>query len=254
MADIEKKNDDDYVYDNGFHPKPVVLKPNYKFYRKSLFSKFAYSLFTFMTKVALFIPNRLTGYRVYGKKNLRKNKKGNIIISNHVLPIDGILALTSIFPVHSYTTTLQSNMGFGIVSWYFRVGGVVPIPTDLRMLKKFNEETNKALQNDNVLFYPEAHLYPYCDHIREFKPGAFHYAYSSNCKIIPCVFTYNKPKGLVKLFRRKKPCVHFHILEPYTFQDMGSKPDTIKKMTQDVHDIIEDYFNKHSDYVKESVK
>ena len=45
MSDIENKNNQEnentHTYDNGFHPKEVILKENYKFYRKGFFFKIA---------------------------------------------------------------------------------------------------------------------------------------------------------------------------------------------------------------------
>ncbi|MBE6137242.1 MAG: 1-acyl-sn-glycerol-3-phosphate acyltransferase [Erysipelotrichaceae bacterium] len=240
-----------HTYDNGFHPKEVKLKDNYKFYRKGIVIRSITRLLVWLVKLIIIIPNFFVwGFKVKGKKNLKK-QKGFVLISNHTHPFDVFMILTSIPFKKIYVTTLQSNLGFGIVSKFFRIGGAVPIPEDPKLFKRFNKDTVTTLnQGFNILIYPEAALVPFCDHIREFMPGAFHYAYQANATIIPSVITYHKPRGLRKLFRRKKPCIKYNILPPYHIKDLGNKALTIKETANELNKIMSDYFNEHSDYFK----
>ena len=100
----------------------------------------------------------------------------------------------------------------------------------------------------NILFYPEAALMPYCNHIRNFLPGAFHYAVLYDRPIVPCCYTFHKPKGIYKLLRGKKPVVHFHILEPYYIKHSDNRNETIQRTTEEVHKIISDFFLSHNEY------
>ena len=104
---------------------------------------------------------------------------------------------------------LESNLGFGYISHVFRNCGTVPIPTNPNLFKTFYRKTIEILNKGyTVVVFPEAMLYPYCDHIRKFHNGAFRFAYDSDKKLIlPCVTTFHKPEGLYKLTRRKKPCI-----------------------------------------------
>ncbi len=247
---MEKTNENEHTYDNGFHPHEVHLKDNYKFYRKDLYFRIIRCILVYLTKFFLFFPKKLVwGFKVVGKKNL-KGQKGYVMICNHTHPSDSLDILTALYPRRThYVTTLQSNMGFPLVSTYFRYGGAVPIPDDMKLFKKFNKETVELLKNNGrVLVFPEAALVPFCDHIRPFMQGAFNFAVSANSTIIPCCFTYHKPKGLYKLTRRKKPCMHFNILPPYHIMDMGSRKETTNKVSLDLYHLISDYFNKNSDY------
>lgn len=245
----EQIDENQHEYDNGFHPKEVHLKPNYVFYRKSIWYKFWNKFLIILFRLIFFIPNYLfAGVRIKGKKN-KKNIKGCMIVSNHVYPLDIFIILTALPTKRIYVTTLESNMGFGIVSTFFRDGGAVPIPTDSMLLRRFNRETPEVIKKGySVIFYPEAALIPYCDHIRNLLPGAFHYSYSSTKKIIPTVMTFHKPKGLYKLFRGKKPCLHYNILEPYYIEDLGNKRQSLEKAKQDIQQMMSDYFIKNSDY------
>lgn len=251
MENKEIVNENEHTYDNGFHPKEVKLKENYKLYRHGFFFRLFNKLTIYLTKFILFFPKLLVwNYKCKGKKNLKK-QKGFVLVSNHTHQLDALIILTSLPLKKIYVTTLQSNLGFGLVSKYFRIGGCVPIPEDKKLFIRFNKETVQELKNgNNILVYPEAALVPYCDHIRPFMSGAFHFTVAANSTIIPSVITYHKPRGLFKLTRRKKPCMRYNILEPYTIKDMGNKRLTLETATEEINKIMSDYFNEHSDYFK----
>lgn len=251
MENKEIINENEHTYDNGFHPKEVKLTEKFKFYRHGFFFKIINKLAIWGTKFVLFFPRIFVwGYKIKGKKNLKK-QKGFVLISNHTHQLDALMILTSLSLKNIYVTMLQSNLGFGIVSKYFRAGGAVPIPEDKKLFMKFNKETVTELKKGtNILVYPEAALVPYCDHIRPFMSGAFHFAVAANATIIPSVITYHKPKGLYKITRRKKPCIHYNILEPYQIKDMGNKKLTLETATSELNKIMSDYFNENSDFFK----
>lgn len=247
MENKDSNNENVHTYDNGHYPKEVILKENYAFYNRSFLFKFAAKTILYLTRFWIFFAKLLMGIRVKGRKNKYK-VKGAIIISNHIHPLDAFISASNFYFRKVYVTMLQSNLGFGFVSRYMRLAAAVPIPTERRQLRRFNKETADALKRgDNILFYPEAALVPYCDHIRNFLPGAFHFAVVNNAPIIPCCFTFHKPKGIRKLFS-KKPVIRLTILEPYFISDTGNRNETIEKAKNDVHKIMSDFFLEHSDF------
>lgn len=240
-------NENDHVYDNGHYPKEVKLDENYRFYNRNILFRIWSKFVLYLTRFWLIFPRMGLGVKVIGRKNKRK-VKGALIVSNHIHPLDAFFLASTFYFSKVYVTMLQSNLGFGFASRYMRYAAAVPIPTERRLLRKFNQETAQALERgDNILFYPEAALVLYCDHIRRFLPGAFHFAVVNNRPIIPCCFTFHKPKGIYKLFR-KKPLIHVNILEPYYFKDCGNRSESIELASKEVHKIINDYFVAHSDY------
>lgn len=249
MENKTPENENIHTYDNGFHPKEVKLDKDYKLYRYGFFFRLWNKIVIFLTQLVLLFPKLLVwGYRVKGRKNLKK-QKGCVLLCNHTHQLDALMILTTLMHKRIYVTMLQSNLGFGIVSRYFRAGGAVPIPEEKNLLKRFNKETVETLNKGyNILIYPEAALMPYCDHIRNFKSGAFHFAVTANATILPTVMTYHKPRGFYKLTRRKKPCIHYNILKPYTIKDMGNKRLTLDTAAKELNEIMSDYFNSHSDY------
>ncbi len=245
-----KQYNDDYEYDNGFKPHEVKLKNNYPFYNRNiLFRLLSYITISF-TRIYLFFYQHLyVGLKVTGKKNIKGNKKGKIFIANHIMNSDAFFIPAKTRFCKVYITVLQSNMGFPIFSKYIRICGAVPIPTDRHLLKKFNDDTKKILnKNASILFFPEAKLNPFCNHIRPFENGAFHYAYKNNADIIPVVFTFHKPRGYYKLIHKNRPTIKLNYLPIYKIKEQENNSKTIETANKELHQIMSDYFIKNSDF------
>ena len=242
-------NENAHVYDVGLKPKEVKLKPDYALYQKGAWYGFWNKITLFISTVAALFPKIFVwGTRVTGKEN-KKKIHSCVLISNHVYPEDYLIILSELFPKSLYVTILQSNLGFGIFSWYLRLCGAVPIPTEMHMFMRFRKETPEVIKSGRcVLFYSEAALIPYCDHIRPLLPGAFRFALESTGVIVPSVITFHKPKGFYKLVRGKKPCIHYNILNPYHIEDLGDAKLSVEKARTDVQKMMSDFFVKNSDY------
>ncbi len=238
-----------HVYDVGMKPKDVKFGKKYKLYKKGFWFKTGNILFLLLDSfLALLFKIFVYGMHVTGRKNI-KEIHSCVLLCNHVFPLDIIIILTALFPKFLYVTVLQSNLGLGFISVLLRLLGGVPIPKDPFWFMRFSNETTDIInKGGSIVFYPEASLIPYCDHIRPLLPGAFSFAYDSTKKIIPTVITFHKPKGFYKIVRRGKPCIHYHILRPYDIKDLGDKKRSVEKARVEVQNIMSDFFIKHSDY------
>ena len=65
------------------------------------------------------------------------------------------------------------------------------------------------------------------------------------------VHTFHKPKGLYKLVRRKKPCIHLNLLPPYEIKDIKNRRERLEVTQREIHQIMSDFFIKNSDYFYE---
>ena len=242
-------NENKHVYDLGWKPKEVKLGPDYKLYQKGKLFKILNRIFLFFgTSIMYFLKRFYWGTKVKGKQYI-KNVRSGIVVSNHVYPIDLMIILSTFYPKSLYVTVLQSNLGLGLLSKLIRIYGGVPIPTKHSDFARFYKETPEIiLKGHSVLFYPEAALIPYCDHIRPLQPGAFFFAFESTKWVIPTVITFHKPKGFYRLVRKNKPCIHYTVLKPYYIKNLGDPKKSVKKAQKDVEKIMSDYFVKNSDY------
>jgi 1-acyl-sn-glycerol-3-phosphate acyltransferase len=252
-ADKSEKNENDHTYESSVKRKPYEIKKGFKYYRTSkifkLLSKIAFFLFALFC--AFWLKKFRYKYKVIGKKNLKK-VHGAVLISNHVFKYDAALFLSSLKTKSIiYPTMLNENMGYGFFSLCFRMAGASPIPDGINQFKSFYRQTISLLENkENILFFPEASMHEYADHIRPFKHGGFRFAMETNKIIVPVVTTFHKPKGWFKWIRKGEPTLTTTILKPYVIEDLGNKKLTLEKAMKDVYEIISSYYLENSDYFK----
>lgn len=232
--------------------KEITLKDDYRFFFKSKITRFFSKLLVFFVAVFTIAFAKIKyGIKVKGYKNLKKG--GGVIISNHMLPMDAFITVSSFIVKRVWVTSLQSNLGlpFGFGK-FIRAMAMVPIPDKISQLKTFKAQLVEVLdKGEYVVVYPESVLLPYADHIREFKKGAFNFALSSNKPLYPIVYTYRKRRGLWKLLGRK-PLITLNVLPAYNVKEMPSRSETINTALNETHDIMMNFFNTHSEIKREN--
>lgn len=173
----------------------------------SLLYLIAYPILFLITKLIL-------GLKIEGRENLEKVGDEYIIVANHINTIDCAMIALSIFPRVPYFLTLQTNLEIPIIKYIVMLLRGIPIPKNLDGKKKMINTVKKLLKNGEVIgIYPEGHLISYYDGLREFKNGAFNFSVNNQVPILPIVFTYREPNGIMKVIK-KKPYITLKILEP----------------------------------------
>ena len=173
----------------------------------SLLYLIAYPILFLLTKIWM-------GLKIEGRENLNKVGDEYITVANHINMIDCAMITLSIFPRIPYFLTLQSNLEIPIIKYLVMLFRGIPIPRTLAGKEKMINTIDGLLKRGEVVgIYPEGHLIPYYDGIREFKNGAFNFAVKNQVPILPIVFTYREPEGIIKKFK-KRPFITLTILEP----------------------------------------
>lgn len=234
--------------------KPVKLKKGYRFFIKNPIFLFFSTLLVILIKIIIYYIYGILirGLRVKNQKHLKYLKKNkHVLVSNHIHPLDAIWIGTAVFPRRMYVTMLQSNLGLPVIGKILRLAGGIPIPESKEHMLQFLDELNYQLEKKTpILVMPEAALKPYHVGIRKFLSGAFRFAVDANADILPFVYVYKKPKGIQKLYR-KKPLLEMHILEPVKVIIGDTKHQSLNLTKDKVHQVMRDYFNKHSDLKEE---
>lgn len=137
------------------------------------------------------------GYTIKNKKNIRKLKSGCFVYANHVHTLCDALACGPImgnrkgFKVIVSRETLAIDNLRGLLTCL----GIIPLPSGLRETRNYLEALNYYTQKrQGILIYPEAHLWPYYNGIRNYKDGSFDY---------PCRFDL-PAIGVVTIFKKRK--------------------------------------------------
>lgn len=219
-------------------PTPLSYKvdEHFRFVNRNVLFRIGSSLLFYLIGMpVLSIASRVfLGLRIKGQQNLRYLKGGAITVTNHVHMLDSPMVACSLFPRKPLFASLKSNFEIPFIRWLVRLLGGVPIPESPKALHAFMEAMRKQLQKGRIVhFYPEASLWQRYNELRPFKNGAFHLAVKSGVPIVPMVFTFREPCGLVKKLH-KKQLVTLTIGKPEYPAEQGTDKARISEMRQAV--------------------
>ena len=175
--------------------------------------------------------------KVKNKKLLKQlKKKGYFIYSNHVLPFDPIIlpiktharrkiiivAGPDLFSINSFAT------------WLVRHFGAIPIPNqDAEMCENYCECISSNIKKGHrVLIFPEAHIWPYYNKIRNFKSASFRYPVSEEAPVVVATTTFKQRKG------NKKPKPIIYLDGPFYPDKSLSTRDQIKELRDKVYETM----------------
>ena len=147
------------------------------------------------------------------KKVLKQvKKKGYYVYANHVLPLDPVIPPVMTNPT-KFMVIVSSHDTFSIhpfVSFLVKCMGAIPVPSSTKMYKNYTTCMSYHIKKKHrVLIYPEAHIWPYYNGIRNFKSSSFRYPYDDNAPSFAFTTTFKKSKFF------KKPSKIIYIDGPF---------------------------------------
>lgn len=233
-------NENEHVIEM-WRPLEFNIDENYEYIPKGkIFNYFSNMLYYGVAVPVLYLLTKaLYDLEIEGKENIQKLETGAVTVSNHVLILDCAMVGLALDDKKVYYTTLEDSFKIPFVRHLIKLLRAIPIPTENKNKPYFMKALDEILQNGDIVhFYPEASLWPYHNKIRNFKTGAFRFAIRNNVPIIPIVFTFRRPNGIRRIFKKKSD-VTLTILEPIKYEGKDSKQD-IEEFKKQVYDIMQD--------------
>lgn len=170
----------------------ATVPANYPYNKRpNPFEKCVYFLLFLYAKFHLKFVLKTT---VKNKKILPKSSPF-FLYANHTQPLgDAFLAVTLFYPNTPRVLVSPANLGIPVIGRFLHLAAL-PIPSDLKTLKRFNRASKEAYKNNHpIVVFPEAHVLPYYDKIREIKPSSFRPAAKLCSDVYTMTTTYKKPK------------------------------------------------------------
>lgn len=162
------------------------------------------------------------GFRVKGKKNLRKiRKNGAISVCNHAHEMDTLLVKLALGCRRTFHTGSYYLLKKGWAGRIFKAGGFLPVGSTVKDLEKLQNTVRELLGKKKIVnFYPEHALWRRYEKVRPFKPGAFRFAVKFNVPVLPLFieFRQTKPRKVLRL----KEKVVMHILPAVYPEEEGT--------------------------------
>lgn len=190
----DELNDD---FGNTGLKRPQV-DDSYKYIRKNKINNFFSGMLYYLVAVpVLGLGSFLLGVRVKNRKNLKPFKKKPIFIyANHTAYIDAFIIQSFVTPYKRTNILGYSDAStIPVAKHICRACGYLPVSTTISGAKNLqNAIKHYTSINQNILIYPEAHIWPKYTKIRPFVKTSFHYPAKLNIPIIPIVTVYRKSK------------------------------------------------------------
>lgn len=241
-----KDNKDENIV-NIWHPLKFKIDAKYQYVPQNIIFKFfsnviyygiAYPILSVILKI-------IYDFKIEGKENIKNIKSGVVTVSNHVLVLDCAMVGIALGTKNVHFTTQSESFQIPFVRKLIKFLKAIPIPKEIKNKERMFKELDNLLQNGGIVhFYPEAVLYPYCNEIRRFKNGAFNLAIKNNVLVVPMVIIFRKPKGIRKIFKKKKD-VTLKILPP-----VASNIDEINQLEENRKSKVEELKNQVHEIMK----
>lgn len=114
-----------------------------------------------------------------------------IVTCNHVFMYDFLVVKHALRGHRLHITAAEFNHQKGFCMGLVRAARLMPIPLRLNAKKRFCQAIEHHLKNnDYILFYPEAAMWPMYEKPRPYKSGAFHFAAKHSVPILPLFITF----------------------------------------------------------------
>ena len=141
----------------------------------------------------MLVPQKNT--RVLHKR--RDLSKGYFVYSNHTTRVmDAISAPVATFPRQCYTIVNPDAISIKGVGTLVRMLGALPVPSSMHTSREFNKTIDRLYDRGcRIAIFPEAHIWPKYNKIREFTPVSFHYPVRLNAPCFVKTTVYRKMPG-----------------------------------------------------------
>lgn len=188
------------------------IDKNYKYNHNKLNRLLSVLTYSFALPFVWFYFKLLKKVKFHNRKILKQLKNtGYFIYANHTNQFcDGFCPSLLTFPKKAHIICNAENVSMKFFGKITQLLGAIPLPNTIEASKNFNNKISTILKNNNpVVIYPEAHLWPYYTKIRPFSNLSFRYPIKFNKPIVAFTTVYR----LNKIGR--KPKIHIYVDGPF---------------------------------------
>ena len=215
------------------------LKEDYVFERKGAVKRFFATIFYYGLALPILwlVGKCAVSVKVKNRKVLKELKhKGYIIYGNHTHWVDAWTAQVFVARpkrtnILGYSDALSIPVAKGLVKGI----GLLPVENNRESLTKLtNAITHYINKKECISIFPEAHVWPYYNGIRQFKVGSFFYPTVSKCPIVAMCTIWRK------VWYSKKPKMTIYVSQPKYYDETLDQKANIEAY----HDYVYEFFVK----------
>lgn len=221
---------DDFASTNGKIDRDTV-NGAYRYSHPSFLWKigvfFAYRLFA--TPLVWLYTKLWLGVRVKNRRAMR-GVGGCFLYMNHTQNVaDAFIPSIASFPKRAYVVTGPEAVSIKGIRVLVALLGAIPLPSALSAHRNFEQKLKEAIEERTaVTVYPEAHIWPYCNFVRDFPDKSFSYPYRTGAPVIAGVTVYRQRR----IFKKHHPHITVYLSDPI-YPDLALPEKEARKKLRD---------------------
>ena len=199
-----------------------VVGEDYRYRHRNLFWRLvAAMMYYIIAPIPAFIIVKLHGMRFVNRRAVRQ-AGGCYIYGNHTHWTDVFVPYMLSFPRRAYIITGPTAVSVPVAKYLVPMFGGIPLNASAKGKMSFRKRTSEVVARGHPLaIFPEAHLWPYYNGIRDFTPYSFTYPVHAPAPVIPYVVTYRRRRWL----KSRRPLITVTVGEPILPEAWQSAPD-----------------------------
>ena len=204
-----------------------------------LYHVIAYPLIWIFARVIL-------GVRFVNKSAVKKYKKTPYFLyGNHTGWVDAYTPNIISAPRKNQIIVAPDTVSIKGLKNIVQMLGAIPIPEGAHGLKKFSDAIDHHHKSCNITVYPEAHIWPFYNGVRNFSDSSFCYPIKYGCPTFAFFTAYTAPRGFLSFLRKANITVY---VSDAIFPDEGLCGAAARKNLRDkVYNFMLEK-SKYSDY------
>lgn len=203
----------------------------------------AYRLFA--TPVVWLYTKFWLGIRVKNRQAMKK-VKGCFLYMNHTQNIaDAFIPTIASFPKRAYVVTGPEAVSINGIRVLVALLGAIPLPSALSAHRNFEQKLKEAIaEKTAVIIYPEAHIWPYCNFVRQFSDKSFSYPYRANAPVVAGVTVYRQRR----IFKNCHPHITVYLSDPI-YPDLSlPEKEARKKLRDEAYSFMSRTAKEHNSF------
>ena len=233
----------------------VKVGSDFPFYPKGLLWRIGEFIAYYLIAIpAVALIWLVSGFTIHGRRKIRalrkklraEGDKGFFLYANHTHWLDAFCGPLVCFPTKSQVLVSPDTVSIKGIRTFVQMLGAIPVPTEREAVPLFIDAIERRIDEGRaVMIFPEAHIWPYCAFVRDFKAGSFRYPVKQGVPAVAVCVTYTRRKLLRFI---KTPHRHVYISDPFFPDPSLSAPEAKQKLRDEVYEWLKKTAEEHSDY------
>ena len=173
--------------------------------------------------------------KIKNRSVLRQHtESGCFVYGNHTQPVgDAFIPIRIFAPGHCYVGVSPANLGIPVLGPLLPMLGALPLPHSIGGMKKFRDAVRIRITGRGcMVFYPEAHVWPWYTGIRPFPAASFGFPVECRAPSFCMTTTYQKRK------RGRKPGITVYLDGPFYPDSSLPRKEQKEKLRDGIYDCM----------------